>query len=131
MGLLDDLMQSLSGAEEAVHPEMGRALEGLFLANVNGTPGIGLEGLLQRLQAAGFGGIVQSWFGNGTNMPISPDQLRQAIGENDVNTMAESAEMSPDAWLQSLSEHLPSLVDRLSPNGTFLPAGAGGTSTTL
>lgn len=131
MGLLDDLMQSLSGAEEAVHPEMGRALEGLFLGGADGAPGIGLEGLLQRMQSAGLGGIVQSWLHGGTNLPVSPDQLRQAIGEGDTAAMASAAGMSPDAWLTSLSEHLPSLVDRLSPNGTFLPAGAGGTSTTL
>ncbi len=131
MGWLDDLMQSLSGAEEAIHPEMGRALQGLFQENPDGTPGIGLEGLLQRLQAAGFGGIVQSWLGGGTNMPISPNQLREAIGEGDVTAMASAGGVSPTAWLESLSEHLPSLVNRLSPNGKLLPAGAGGTSVDL
>ena len=131
MGLLDDLMQSLSGAEEAVHPEMGRALESLFVDNADGSPGIGLDGLLQRLQRAGFGGIVQSWLGGGTNIPISPDQLRQAIGEDDSAALAGAAGMSEAAWLESLSEHLPSLVGRLSPSGTLRPAGAGGTSTTL
>ena len=99
MGLLDDLMQSLSGAEEAVHPEMGRALEGLFIGNPDGKPGMGLEGLLQRLQTAGLGGVVQSWYGGGTNLPISPDQLRAAIGESEVTEMAEAAGMDPDAWL--------------------------------
>lgn len=131
MGLLDDLLQSLSGAEEAVHPEMGRALEGLFLGGADGAPGMGLEGLLQRLQATGSGGIVQSWLGGGTDMPISPHQLREAIGEDDVVAMAKAGGMSPDAWLTSLSEHLPSLINRLSPNGKFLPAGAGGTSIAL
>ena len=127
MGLLDDLMRSLSGAEEAIHPEMGLALEGLFRDNADGTPGMGIDGLLQRLQAAGYGGIVQSWLGSGTNLPISPDQLREAVGEGDVTAMASAGGVSPDAWLDSLSEHLPSLVDRLSPSGKFLPAGAGGT----
>ncbi len=131
MGLLDDLMQSLSGAEEAVHPEMGRALEGLFAGDADGTPGLGLEGLLQRMRTAGLGGIVQSWLGGGTDLPVAPDQLRQAIGEDDVTAMASAAGMSPEAWLVSLSEHLPSLVDRLSPNGTLRPANAGGTSIDL
>ncbi len=131
MGLLDDLMQSLSGAEEAVHPEMGRALEGLFAGNGDGTPGMGLEGLLQRMQASGLGGIVQSWLGGGTDLPVSPDQLRQAIGEDEVAAMAGAAGISPEAWLASLSEHLPSLVDRLSPNGRIRPANAGGTSIDL
>ena len=129
MGLLDDLMQSLSGAEEVIHPEMGEALQSLFGNDEN--PGIGLEGLLQRLQDAGFGGIVQSWLGSGTNLPISPDQLRSALGDSDLQAMAGQARMSPENWLSAISEHLPSLIDRLSPNGKFLPAGAGGTTISL
>jgi len=129
MGLLDDLMQSLSGAEETIHPEMGKALRSLF--GSGGDPGLGLKGLLRRLQDAGFGGIVQSWLGGATNLPISPDQLRSALGESDVMAMASEAGMSPESWLSALGEHLPSLIDRLSPNGRLLPAGAGGTTISL
>ena len=48
-----------------------------------------------------------------------------------LEALADAAGMSEAAWLESLSEHLPSLVGRLSPSGTLRPAGAGGTSTTL
>jgi uncharacterized protein YidB (DUF937 family) len=122
MSILDDLMTTLSEWDASLHPRLAQALEGLLGG------GIGLDEVLARLQATGLGGIVDSWLGDGTNLPISPDQLRGALGDEDVEAAAHRAGMPAQTLLEELAEHLPSLVDRLSPRGELLPAGASPTS---
>jgi uncharacterized protein YidB (DUF937 family) len=124
MGILDDLMGSLSGAESAIHPEFPQAIEAVL-----SDPDIGsLEALLARLQQAGLGGIVHSWMSSETNLPIAPDQIRDALGDDRVRAMAAHAGLDEDAFLGVLIQHLPGLVDHLATSGRLLPAGASGTS---
>ena len=126
MGLIEDIMDSLSGSDEVLHPHLTQALQGL--AGNEEEPGPGLQGLLARLQTAGLGGFVASWLGSGTNLPITPDQLRDALGDAEVAAVARRADLSPEVLLETLSEHLPGIIDRLSPAGQLLPAGAGPTT---
>ncbi len=127
MGFLDDLLGEVSYTEDELSPDFARALQGMLGGDEEA--GLGLDGLLERLRAAGFEGIVQSWLGSGTSLPIAPDQIAEALGDADVQTMAGRVEMTPEAFLGALADHLPGLVDRLSPSGQLLPAGAGATST--
>ena len=78
-----------------------------------------LQGLVNQLQQGGLGNQVQSWLGNGTNLPVSPDQLRAALGSDQVRQMAEHFGVSPDAALKLLSEHLPGVIDKASPSGAL------------
>lgn len=57
MGLFEDMMGSLSGADEAIHPHLTQALQGLI--GDEEQPGPGLEGLLAKLQTHGLGGFVE------------------------------------------------------------------------
>ena len=79
----------------------------------------GLDGLLQKFQQGGLGDVAQSWVSTGANLPVSADQLGQALGPEMLQKAGGSAEM-----LGPLAELLPQLVDGLSPNGQ-LPAGLG------
>src|SRR5690349_12878038 len=81
-----------------------------------GTAG-GLSGLISRFEQAGLGHIAQSWVGNGPKQPISPEQLHSVFGENQVQNMAGQAGMAPGDFLSQLSQHLPSVVDGMTPNG--------------
>jgi len=83
------------------------------MVNQNG----GLEGILAKLQSGGLGDLVSSWLGQGANAPISPDQLSQALGADNVAQMASQAGVSPEQVSTDLSTMLPGLVDQLSPNG--------------
>jgi uncharacterized protein YidB (DUF937 family) len=65
---------------------------------------------------------VQSWLGNGANLPVSPDQLRAALGSPQVAELAQHFGVSPDAALKLLSEHLPGIIDKASPNGNLTPS---------
>ena len=117
MGLFDEIV---SGALKGV---MGQAEQSLLpgllsqlLANTNlGSVG----GLLQQLQQGGLGGQVASWLGNGANHAISPDQLRAALGNEQLQQMAQSAGLPIDKLLAMLAQQLPQTVDKMSPNGTL------------
>jgi uncharacterized protein YidB (DUF937 family) len=77
---------------------------------------------MQRFQSQGLGDIFQSWVGKGSNQPISPDQLQNALGSDQVKSLAEKAGIPAETLSQKLSEHLPQLIDKLTPNGE-VPAG--------
>src|SRR5215472_16643498 len=109
MGILDSLLGSAGEA----------ALPGLFSEGLAKT-GLGdLQGLVNQLQQGGLGPQVQSWLGNGANMPVSPDQLRSALGSGQLTQLAAHFGVTPEAALKLLSEHLPGVIDKASPNGTL------------
>ena len=117
MGLLDNL--GLGGvfgqAEAAVMP----ALISAVLAKTN----LGdLGGIVNQLQQGGLASQVQSWLGNGGNMPVSADQLRAALGNEQVKQIAQHLGLPIDQALAMLSQHLPDMVDKASPNGVLQPA---------
>lgn len=115
MGLIDSL---LGGSLSQIEAEAVPALISGVLAKTN----LGdLQGLVNQLQQGGLGNQVQSWLGNGANLPVSPDQLRAALGSEQITQLAQHFGVSPDAALKLLSEHLPGVIDQASPNGTLQP----------
>jgi uncharacterized protein YidB (DUF937 family) len=112
MGLLDSLGGSLRGLVAAEAP----ALISAVLAKSN----LGdLQGIVSQLQQGGLGAQVQSWLSNGSNLPVTADQLRTALGDEHIKQLAEHFGVPVDQALQLLSEHLPQAVDQASPNGTL------------
>jgi uncharacterized protein YidB (DUF937 family) len=78
-----------------------------------------LQGIVNQLQQGGFGPQVQSWLGSGANVPVTPDQLRAALGNEHVRQLAQHFGVDPDAALKLLADQLPTAVDQASPNGTL------------
>jgi uncharacterized protein YidB (DUF937 family) len=81
-----------------------------------------LSGIVNQLQQGGLATQVQSWLGNGANMPVSADQLRAALGSEQVKQIAQHLGLPVDQALNMLSQHLPDMVDKASPNGELQPA---------
>jgi len=77
----------------------------------------GLNDVLKQFQQAGQGGAVNSWIGNGPNQSISPGDLSQVLDSDQLKTLMAQAGLSKDDVLSALSEHLPGLVNELTPNG--------------
>jgi uncharacterized protein YidB (DUF937 family) len=77
----------------------------------------GLGGLLDRLSQAGLGSAANSWVGPGQNAPIQPEQLQSALGQTTISDLARHAGMSEQELLTHLSQALPGVVDKLTPNG--------------
>jgi uncharacterized protein YidB (DUF937 family) len=77
----------------------------------------GLGGLLTKLQQGGLGDVAKSWVGSGQNQPVAPGQLGSALGPNVLKTVSQMTGISEDDLTKQLSQVLPGLVDKLTPNG--------------
>jgi len=77
----------------------------------------GLGELLQRFQQSGFGDVANSWIGTGANRPIAPDQLNQALSPETVDELSQQTGVPRQDVLSELSQALPTMVDRLTPEG--------------
>jgi hypothetical protein len=58
-----------------------------------------LQGIVNQLQQGGLGPQVQSWLGSGANLPVTPDQIRTALGNEHVRLLAQHLGVDPDAAL--------------------------------
>ncbi len=74
-------------------------------------------GLLEQLQRSGFGEQADSWVGRGANKPIPPDAMSQIFGREGLEQISRQAGISEDEASRGLSELLPEVVDRVTPNG--------------
>lgn len=88
----------------------------------------GVGGLVSSLQQGGLGGVVNSWVGTGANQSVSGSQLGQALAGTEVGqhieAMAQKLGVDPSQVLGQLAQHLPDVVNHLTPNGQ-VPQGGG------
>jgi uncharacterized protein YidB (DUF937 family) len=122
MGLLDQVLGQVLQSQQtgtAASSGIGGVLMNLLGGGGNRTAGAGggLGGLLSSFEQAGLGHIAQSWIDNGPNQPVSAQQLQTVFGDDQVQTMASQAGMAPHDFLSQLSQHLPRVVDGMTPNG--------------
>jgi uncharacterized protein YidB (DUF937 family) len=90
-----------------------------ILSQVLGRTDLGsVGGLLQQLEQSGLGAQVASWLGNGQNLPVSVDQLRNALGEQNLGQLASQFGLPAEDLLRNLADHLPGAIDVMSPNGS-------------
>lgn len=77
----------------------------------------GLDGLMNRFQEAGLGEVFASWVSTGENLPVQPGQLQQALGLEGLQDLARKLGFDLPTLLPLLSQFLPQVIDRLTPNG--------------
>jgi uncharacterized protein YidB (DUF937 family) len=111
-GLLGGVMGMLGGGQnQQTNPQAASALD-----NLNN--GSGLGGLQQILEKAGLGEHMKSWVGTGENMPVSPEQLGQALDQDGKLThLAQASGMSKEDTSSALASLLPHIVNAVTPNG--------------
>jgi uncharacterized protein YidB (DUF937 family) len=80
--------------------------------------------LLEQFQRGGMGEQAASWVGRGENLPISPDQLSQVLGGDMLGKLSQQLGMGQGDVAGQLSQMLPGLVDKLTPDGQ-VPADGG------
>lgn len=95
----------------------GGAAGGLggLLSGLGGAGALGA--LVGQLQKKGMGPQVNSWVGQGQNQPIAPEQLAQAIDEDDLQQLEQQTGMPRQALLAELAQTLPEAVHELTPDG--------------
>jgi uncharacterized protein YidB (DUF937 family) len=77
----------------------------------------GLGDLLKQFQESGHGDAANSWVSSGPNKQISPGDLASALGADQISTLASQTGLSQDALLAGLSQHLPDVINHLTPHG--------------
>lgn len=139
MGLLDSVLGSIRGGQlqtgdagsgglgslismVASNPQLMQAITGM-LSNDGGQGGLG--GLMAKFQQAGLGDVVGSWVGSGQNQPVSGDQLTDVLGADAMAGLADKLGVSQGDVAGQLSNILPGLIDKLTPNGTAPEGGLG------
>ena len=77
----------------------------------------GLGDLLKQLQQSGQGETANSWVSNGPNKQIAPGDLANALGADQLNALSAQSGLSRDELLSGLSQHLPDVINHLTPDG--------------
>ena len=77
----------------------------------------GLGDLLKQLQQNGHGETANSWVSPGPNKQIAPRDLASALGADQINSLVSQTGLSRDELLSGLSQHLPEVVNHLTPDG--------------
>ncbi|NRR33939.1 DUF937 domain-containing protein [Oxalobacteraceae bacterium] len=117
MGLLDQLAGQVIGslgAQKQDPVSQSDLLSGVMgLINNAG----GLPAILQQLQASGLADQVASWIGTGDNQAVSGNQIKDALGADNIAQIAQQAGVEPEHAATGLAQLLPQIIDKLTPDG--------------
>ena len=111
-GLLGD---GQTGMSDDAKSGLGSALDGILKEQgINGIPG-----MLQKFEQSGLGAQAASWVSNNeSNLPVSAQHIVQALGPDVVGAIAGRLGIPSDQASQLLSQHLPGVVDHMTPQGS-------------
>ena len=79
----------------------------------------GVDGVVAELQNTGYGQQVKSWIGTGSNLPISADEIKKALGSEKLKDIAASTGIPVDKAAEYLAQHLPTAIDKATPEGNL------------
>jgi len=77
----------------------------------------GLNNLISQFASKGLGDVIGSWVSTGKNLPVSGDQLQSVLGKDTINNLASKLGMDKGALTSQLTNLLPDVVDKLTPDG--------------
>lgn len=119
------MLQNRGGGTRSLNPApgggglgdvLGQVLGGALGGGSAGSGG-GLGDILAQLQRAGYGEQADSWVGRGENKPIPPEAMPDIFGRDGLSEIARRAGVTEDEASRGLSELLPEVVDRVTPEG--------------
>lgn len=128
MGLLDNLGKDMVGQIAGQFGGSGQSNRLLGAAAALISRSGGLNGLMQMFQQHGMGDTVNSWISTDRNRDISPHEIQDALGQDNVRAVAQDAGVSEQEASSGLASVLPQLVDKLTPDGK-LPVSTNADST--
>lgn len=111
MGIFDNLENMAMNRAAGSNPAVAEILQ-----MIQNHPG-GLNGLVQSFHQNGLGGLVNSWVGTGQNLPATSDQVQQVLGSDRIQALAQQIGVDPNTASSMVSQFLPMIVDKLTPNG--------------
>ncbi len=129
MGIFDSITGAFGGKAGGAQENQGLmdAIGGLL----GGSGGAGLQGLVDSFTKNGLGDTIKSWIGTGENQPVSADQVKTALGNEQIQQIAGKLGVSNEEASNGLASMLPKIIDKLTPDGKMpdvssLQGGLGG-----
>lgn len=117
MGHFDELFRSTLGSQASDPANQSqRLVEGLV--SMLQEPQIGgIDGLAHMFEQRGLGAEASSWIGTGQNRSITPEQVTQALGAQRVESLSSGSGLDKIAGAAAIAALLPTLIDKLTPDG--------------
>ncbi len=113
-GVLGEILKGALGGNAPQQPQQLPDIFGQVLKNTDlGSIG----GLLKQLQEGGLERQIGSWLGNGQNLPVTPAQIRDALGNDQIRQIAQQMGIPVDDVLKLLTQFFPEAVNQASPEG--------------
>ena len=128
-GGLGDILGGLLGGKPGAVPPGAKPSGGLGNLLPGGLGGLlggaaagsvlsgGLGNLIKELQDGGHGRVAQSWVGTGVNEEITPNDLAHTLGDDTLASLSQQTGIGREDLLAGLSQHLPDLINQLTPHG--------------
>jgi uncharacterized protein YidB (DUF937 family) len=124
-GGLDDILGGLTGGGDASGGSAQGGMGGLLTALLPMVGGLlaggGLQKVLSGFQANGLAAQTDSWVGTGENAPISGADVREVVGDEQIAQIAAQLGVSEDEAADAVAQVLPTIVDKVSPEGHLAP----------
>lgn len=115
MGLLDDLVGSLGNNSNG--SGQGNQLQQLMaIWNWVQEQG-GVQVLLEKFQQGGLGQVLNTWIGSGNNQSIDGGEIQNALGQDQLQSLADKLGTDVNGASGTLAALLPQVIDKLSPQG--------------
>ena len=111
MGLFDSVAGAVLGKLGGEQGNMAQVAMEMF--NQHG----GLSGVLEQFKASGLAEQAASWVGKGENLPISAEQISSVLGSGAIAEMAAKLGITPEILSSQIAEHLPTVIDKMTPDG--------------
>ena len=118
MSILETILGALSGqsGNNGASP-IAQILGELLQGGQTGQGGQNLLALIEQFRNSGLGDKVESWISTGANLPINAQDIGSVLSGGQLGQWAEKFGISKDDISGQLAQHLPNLIDKLSPNG--------------
>jgi len=119
MSALEDILSGAVGKALGADDDSGKGqiIAALLPIVVTMLANGGLSKILDGMKKQGLSAEADSWVGGGENLPISADQAKSVVGEDEVKKIADQIGVDEDKAAGLIAEALPQVVDKVSPEG--------------
>ncbi|MBX3513989.1 MAG: DUF937 domain-containing protein [Xanthobacteraceae bacterium] len=114
-GVLGEVLKGVLNGN--VNQQQQSQLPDIFGQILKNTDFGSIGGLLKQLQQGGLEQQVNSWLGDGKNLPVTPGEIKGALGNEKVKQIAQQLGIPVDEALKKLTQFFPEAVNQASPDG--------------
>ncbi|GBQ14369.1 hypothetical protein AA21291_1821 [Swaminathania salitolerans LMG 21291] len=110
---------ALGGVGDKIKEKLGGSLSG-FLTSEQG-----IQMMLDQARKAGLEEKVKSWIGSGENLPVTADELRALLTDEQIQMLVSKTGLPAAALLPALAQFLPGVVDHETSKTSSSPEASG------